>query len=274
MSGLSDTSPEIAAMLVDIYRRMPPDQKWQQLRQMYRRARAFHATGVRLLNPHATDEDILAAWIRDQLHLPFEGLSPARATGANMTGTNDLQSVIDVFRRLGIAYALGGSMASSIYGESRHTNDADVAVEPFDGKEEALVAALGPNFYVALPSVREAVARRSSFNILNTASGFKMDVFVRKDRPFEASALARRIPMEFSDAPGRPVDVLSAEDVVLFKLEWYRLGGEVSDRQWKDIVSVLRIRGAQIDQAYLDRWAGDLGVADLLARARQESAAP
>jgi hypothetical protein len=184
-----------------------------------------------------------------------------------------VREVLDVLGKLGIPHALGGSVASSFHGIARYTQDADVTVEPFPGKETPFVAAFGPDYSVSLPAVQQAVRDRSSFNILNTREGFKVGVFVRKDSPFEQKALERRVAVALPDRPAEPVLMLTAEDILLFKFVWYRLGGEASDRQWSDILGVLRVQAGQLDEAYLDCWAADLDVSDLLARARQERGA-
>ena len=98
-----------------------------------------------------------------------------------------------------------------------------------------------------------------------------MDIFVRKDRPFELSAMSRRVPLELPDVPGQPIVLHTPEDVILFKLWWYRLGNEASGQQFKDVLGILQVQAGRLDDAYLDHWAADLGVADLLARVRQES---
>jgi hypothetical protein len=180
-----------------------------------------------------------------------------------------LKKVAAELARLGIAYAVGGSWASSVFGKPRLTNDADLTVEPFSGKEESFCAAFGDDFYVSLPMIQEAIRRRSSFNIIHWPSGFKVDLFVRKDRPFEASVLARRQMHSLTD--GSALALVSPEDVILLKLEWYRLGGCASERQWSDILGVFQVQTGKLDHAYLDDWAADLGVSDLLQRARQES---
>src|SRR5260370_957680 len=83
---------------------------------------------------------------------------------------------------------------------------------------------------------RAAALLRSSFNIINTAAGFKVDLFVRKDRPFEQSAMSRRVAVDLPDAPGQPIVLHTAEDVILFKLAWYRLGNHASEQQLKDVL--------------------------------------
>ena len=84
-------------------------------------------------------------------------------------------------------------------------------------------------------------------------------------------ALSRRRPVVLEDVPQEPIEVVTPEDIILLKLEWYRLGDEVSDRQWNDVLKVMKIQADRLDQGYLDQWAQQLGVADLLARVRQES---
>ena len=93
---------------------------------------------------------------------------------------------------------------------------------------------------------------------------------MQADAPFERSAMQRRQLLELSESLGKPVYVHAPEAIVLFKLRWYRLGGEVSDRQWSDILGVLRTQQGRLDEVYLDEWATHLGIADLLTRARGE----
>ena len=159
-------------------------------------------------------------------------------------------------------------------GKMRFTHDADLTAEPFPGKEAELVASFGEDYYVSLSAVEDAVRRRSSFNIIHLPTNFKVDVFVRKDRAFDQSLMARRQARSLPDLPDTSLFVVTPEDIILLKLEWFRLGGEMSERQWNDVLGVFEIQGGRLDQAYLDHWAQALGVSDLLARARQEIASP
>lgn len=168
---------------------------------------------------------------------------------------------------MGIPYVLGGSMASSTHGAPRSTNDADIMVEAFPGREAEFAAAFGDEYYVSLAAIVDANRRRSSFNVINTLIGFKLDFFVQKDRPFDASAMARRQERLVPEGATEPTAILSPEDAILTKLEWYRLGGESSDRQWRDILEMLEFQGARLDFAYLQKWSQELQVQDLLEAA-------
>jgi hypothetical protein len=236
---------------------------------MFRAGRLLHAAGYLSRHPQATGQDIVADWMT--LH---HGCLPEYVgEGKSMIDLTPLREVIGVLDRLGIAYALGGSMASSVHGVSRFTHDADITVSPFPGREGEFLAAFGPDYYLSLSAIQDALRQRTSFNIIDTTTGFKVDVFVQSDQPFEQSAMNRRQAMTFPDVPSQPVVIYSPEDVVLFKLRWYRLGGETSVQQWQDILGVLRVQSGRLDDAYLDHWAANLRVDDLLASVRQESVA-
>ncbi len=272
MARISDTSPEADRVLTEVYRRMTPVQKWRLLGRMYDDARALHAAGMRLDNPAVSPREITEDWIRRHFHVELSVPAGHGARCYPMANLQDFTEVARVFEALGVVYALGGSMASSIYGISRHTNDADVVAAPFAGREGDLVRALGPDYCASEPAIREAVLKRSSFNLINTHTGFKVDVFIPPDGPFERSVLARRRKLEVEAVPGQAIFVQSPEDVLLSKLRWYRLGEEVSEQQWKDVLGLVKTRGGGLDQAYLRQWAADLGLADLLERAFREGA--
>jgi hypothetical protein len=271
MTALSDTPPEIEQLVLQINRRMSLARKLVVLGGLLQTMRLLHAMGVRQRIPNATRSNIVDDWLRCQLGLtdlpPIKDLTSERP----MQPLQDLFDVLRVFTTLSIPYALSGSMASSIYGVWRSTLDADITAEPFAGKESQFAAAFGPDYYLNLPAVHQALRQHSSFNIINTSTGFKADVFIRKDRPFEQSAMARRLTVELPEAPGEVLTLYTPEDVILFKFWWYRLGQESASHQWKDVLGVLRVQAGKLDQAYLDHWAADLNVGDLLERARQES---
>jgi hypothetical protein len=270
--GLIDTSAKASSVLSDVYRRMSPSRKLKLQAVGYRSERALHEAGRRSREPHATRGDIRLSWNLLRLGQGPWIVNTEVPMDESLDNLDVVREVGDAFTRLGIPYALGGSWASSFHGEPRSTFDADITVEPFPGLESALVASFGPDYYVSLDAVTEAVSGSRTFNIINTIAGFKVDVFVRKDTPFARSVMSRRAPVVAEGNPGFNLVMISAEDTILLKLEWYRLGGEISERQWLDVLGVMRVQADRLDQGYLDRWAIDLGVADLLADARRDAA--
>ena len=179
--------------------------------------------------------------------------------------------VIETLEDLGIPYHLGGSVASSVHGTPRQTRDIDLAVDLPLSAVPALVGRLQGEFYLDDERIRMAVQRRASFNLIHLGTGLKIDMFVRKGEPFDRSEFQRHAPYRLMEDPPRDVMVSSAEDIILRKLRWYRDGNEVSERQWSDILGVLKAQGERLDREYLRYWAGELGVEDLLQRALSDA---
>ena len=183
-----------------------------------------------------------------------------------------LLPVIEALDSLGVRYYVGGSVASSIHGVPRASIDADVIAELGAEQVAPLAARLSAHFYLDEGRMRDAVERRLSFNVIHLATMFKIDVFVSKARPFDREAAARAREQAIDEAPDAPrFPIASAEDTVLAKLEWFRLGAETSERQWWDIIGVLKVT-PEADREYLRHWAASLGVAALLERALADAA--
>lgn len=181
-----------------------------------------------------------------------------------MTATNTLREVISALDAAGIAHMLAGSFASSFHGVARTTADIDLVVVAERANVDRLLLVLDrERFYVDEGAAR-ALEPGGQFNVIDTTTGWKVDLICIRARPFSVNEFERRVP---ADVLGVPVFVATAEDTVLAKLEWSRAGG--SERQVQDVVDLLRVRRADLDDAYLDDWAGELGVVDLLRAARQ-----
>lgn len=184
-----------------------------------------------------------------------------------------LTPVVEALERLGVAYRISGSVASSAHGVPRATNDVDLVADLGGEHVSALCRELGADYYADEAMIREAVRRRSSFNLLHLPTAYKVDVFLRREDPFEDEVFARRADRPLAeDAGARTFAFTTAEDIVLRKLCWFRDGGEVSERQWHDVLGVLRLQRGGLDEDHLERWADRLDVRDLLARARREAA--
>ena len=174
--------------------------------------------------------------------------------------------LVEVLEELGVTYHIGGSVASSIYGLPRLTIDVDIIVDLRLEHVRPLVIRLQTEYYIDEDMIWDAIRRRSSFNVIHLETMLKVDVYIPKSRPFDQEEL-RRVQQEVLLEGTRPLNVASPEGTILNKLEWYRMGGEVSDRQWNDILGVLKVQGTHLDMSYLQRWAANLKVTDLLERA-------
>ena len=175
--------------------------------------------------------------------------------------------VTGVLESLGVPYFIGGSLASTLYGMVRTTQDSDIVAEMRQEHLRPFVTALQDEFYVDDEIIAESIQRHSNFNIIHRETMFKVDVFVPWPRPFLQSQLARARRQSFAFESEISAKFASPEDTILAKLEWYRIGGEVSERQWRDILGVLKTRADGLDLDYLRRWANELKVTDLLERA-------
>lgn len=185
-----------------------------------------------------------------------------------------LQAVLaaaQCFGELGVRWFVGGSLASSVHGIPRATIDADIIADLRPHQVKPLLSLLGDGWYADELAIRDAIANRSSFNLIHLDSAAKVDVFVPKPRRFEGGQFRRALMTPIAEGSSVEAPVCSAEDIVAAKLEWFRLGQETSERQWGDIVGVLRINAGRLDMALLHDSANELGVVDLLAKALSEA---
>jgi hypothetical protein len=180
--------------------------------------------------------------------------------------------VVQALEAVNATYWVGGSLASSSYGIPRATQDVDLVADLRSEQAAPFVAALADEFYVDAESVADAIRRRASFNVVHLATMYKADVFIMQASPWaRIEAGRRRLESLSGEDETVRVYLSSPEDVILHKLEWYRLGGGVSDRQWGDVLGVLKVQGEALDFGYLRQWAGELGLTELLAAALRDA---
>jgi hypothetical protein len=168
----------------------------------------------------------------------------------------------------GIPYMIAGSFASTFHGVARATQDLDVVVDPTSAALDTLLAALDPDvYYVDLDTARDALRRRSQFNVIDMTTGWKADLIIRKARPFSIEELARRQPAELM---GTRTYVSTAEDSIIAKLEWAKQSD--STRQLRDVAGIVATRGDALDLEYVERWVSALGLEVEWARVRSGDA--
>jgi len=167
-----------------------------------------------------------------------------------------LAAIVGALDAAAIPHMIVGSFASAFHGEPRTTQDLDLVIDPTGDQLERLLAALDPErFYVDPEVARDALGRRAMFNIIEIATAWKLDLVIRKARAFSIEELRRR---EAVTVLGVAVQIATAEDVIISKLEWSRAGG--SDRQLEDVAGIVRVRAEGLDRAYVDHWVRALGL--------------
>jgi len=175
-----------------------------------------------------------------------------------------LRTIVGTLETLGIRYMVVGSFASTAYGEPRSTRDLDLVIDPSPEQLNQLLASLDPEHYYVDPDVaRDALRRRSMFNVIEIATAWKLDLVLRKARAFSIEEMQRR---QVTKILGLDVATATAEDTVIAKLEWAKQGR--SDRQLEDVAGILRVRGPDLDLVYIERWVFELGLSEQWQRAR------
>ena len=179
-----------------------------------------------------------------------------------------LEPLINAFDELGILYYVGGSVASSAYGTARTTLDVDVVLNILPSHIKPLVDKLKDKYYIDAEMIADAIKSRSSFNLIHTQTMIKIDCFILKDQPYSKASFERKRKDKLEELPDAiSVYLCSPEDIILNKLEWFKMGGEVSERQWSDILGVIKIQSETLDREYLKTWAKELNVFSLLEKA-------
>ena len=183
-----------------------------------------------------------------------------------------LKPVVETLDKLSIPYHIGGSVASSIYGLPRATMDIDIVADIQNHHIPYLEQILRKDYYVDENMIREAIEHNTSFNFIHKKTLIKIDIFIKKNDPYHEIAQNRRRKDTFSeDEKSAEFYFSSPEDIILSKLQWYEMGGRVSERQWLDIVGVIKVQGNLLDKNYLNAWSQKLGIIELLNKAYSDA---
>ena len=177
-----------------------------------------------------------------------------------------LEPVVAALRRLGVRHYVSGSVASTLHGAIRSTMDVDLVCGLAEPQVDSFIAACGADFYVSPTAARDAVRRRTCFNLIRLPTSYKIDVFVNRGRQFDEAALARAQPTPFGPPATESIPVATVEDSIIAKIEGFRLSDETSERQWDDVSKLVRLHGGTVDLDYLHTMADSIGVRDLLDR--------
>jgi hypothetical protein len=188
-------------------------------------------------------------------------ISGGKLQKGSATGPYELLKIVaEVLERLRIPYLVTGSVASMAYGEPRLTNDIDIVA----GVEEKHIPGLlssfpEEEFYLSEDAMMGAIKKRGQFNIIHPCSGIKIDVIIRKNTPFDDSRFGRM--KRISPAESYQANFAAPEDVIIKKMEYYRMGG--SEKHLRDITGILKISGGEVDRSYITDWAGRLGLTEI-----------
>lgn len=189
--------------------------------------------------------------------------------------TNDIllvsEPIIEAFESLGISYYIGGSVASSAHGIFRATLDVDLVADVKPHHVRLLVKRLEAEYYIDEEMLLEAIQRQSSCNLIHLETMHKVDIFILKSTPYDTEAFDRRRKDTLDEEHDLEFFLASPEDTILHKLDWFRIGGQVSDRQWNDVLGVLKVQKEQLDMDYLRHWAAELELTGLLEQAFEDA---
>lgn len=272
-----DTSIDADVLMFQLLRELTPQQKAQRVRHFNQSTRKLILIGIKNQYPNSC-----LSWVRQELIRRRLGEKWIKILGLKIIESEieEQWMILDplelayriaaLFETLNIPYLVGGSVASSLLGESRSTQDLDLVISISLSQAPQLIQALTEDFYISESAVIEAINLRRSFNIIHLKSMEKVDIFVIGDDGFSRSKMSRRQIYRIDDSE-TGIYIYSSEDIILQKLSWYKLSATESQKQWRDVLGVLKVQGERLDFNYLNRWAEILKLQPLLESALQQA---
>jgi hypothetical protein len=268
----ADTRPEAERIQVELLRKATGARRFALARSLSHTTMRLSREAIRRAHASADEASLQRLWVALQYSQSLADHLPQ--SRVQREGTMDAPELVDALtpvvvalEQLGVAYHIGGSVASSFYGIPRSTLDIDLVADLRSEHVHPFVEQLQARYYVDEDAVREALRYRSSFNLLYLASMMKVDVFIPQVSSFDQQEFQRAHQDRLEAAEdARLFYLASAEDTILRKLLWYKLGNMASDQQWKDVLGILKVQADALDLAYLRQWAEQLEISALLAR--------
>lgn len=271
-----DTTVDAEIYLFGLWRKMDLTQKEKLFRRTFKKASLFTFTCIQSLYPDASPEEIRDHYIRKRLGENILELFNSTKYKNKLVIEDPIylaRKISILLESLDIFYYIGGSVASSLQGETRFTEDLDLVINIQLSQAQSIFNAFSKDFYVSEIAIDDALrGRTSSFNVIDLETTEKADMFVMRNDAFANSKMERRqlyIPADRSTSEA--IYLCSPEDTVLQKLVWYKMTKNESQRQWRDVLGVLKLQGDRLDFAYLQKWAVELSLSDLLETACTES---
>lgn len=268
-SQSSDTHPDIDKFLMLSFRQMPSWKKAYLVNEATKGIQQWALIGIR--NQY---ENNTSVQINFQLAIRWLGKEVAEKLFNNNQGqlveANSIKlalKMVDIFESLEIPYLIGGSVASSILGEPRATLDVDMVADLQLFYVAPLLEIMTGEFYIDEVMVKDAIEYKSSFNVIHLDSMHKVDIFVLSNQPLAQVKMQRRQQLLITENPEKFAWLPSSEDIILHKLSC----NEISDRQWRDVLGVLKVQAYKLDFNYLSQWAETLNLVELMTKALQQA---
>jgi hypothetical protein len=276
-----DTSIEADVLMFQLLRQLTPQQKVQRTCAFNQSVRRLAILGIESQYPNATEAKVRQQFIKRCLGAEWIEVLSNSKDWEKLVIADPIelaQKIASILLPLNIPYVVGGSVASSLLGENRSTQDLDLVIDLEARIAPQLIDVMSGEFYISESAVNEAIAksrtapRESSFNVIYLPSMEKADIFVMSsDDPFSTSVMSRRQLHPVSGLTEEGIYIYSPEDIVLQKLSWYKLTPGGSQKQWRDVLGVLKVQLGSLDLAYLNQWALTLKLTDLLSGALLQS---
>ncbi|MGI9062057.1 MAG: hypothetical protein ACR2H5_26175 [Ktedonobacteraceae bacterium] len=276
----SDTSPEAERVQIELIRKAPITKRVALMAELSQFLIEAHKQGIRQTHPNTNEKEVGLIFVANNYSQTLADKLKVYPPATRITNTTPhtyhlfdaLTPIVTALELLGVTYYLSGAFASAFYGILSTTIEAAPAetlqfvanlqpehIQPFS-------ALLTNSYYININAVRDAIQRKGLFNLIHLETILPINISIPKARLFDQEEL-HRAQLQPLMKDTRPFYIASPEGIILNKLEWYKMGGGVSDRQWNDILGVLKVQGTNLDMLYLHRWAIALEVVNLLQTA-------